>query len=365
MTTIADCETITGLHPIELRPLPAQPLVSILVSNYNYARYIEAAIQSALGQTYSNIELIICDDGSTDNSVSVIQEYERKDSRLLFLPKANGGQGSGFNAGFAASRGEIITLLDSDDLFLPHKVERIVADFQAYPDAGFGVHRVMRMSADLRRQGVWPMSAPLPKGWFGSRMLEDGGILPFMPPTSGLSLRRQVADRIFPLPLEAPLVKCPDQLITRLAPLLTNVTREDEALSQYRLHGDNCYGPDRVTAASFKRELEYCNALWGAQKDFLATINPQLAQDFQPVSLNPYISYNNFLYARLARNPDVRLHYDRFMASLISPQAQHVRHLWFWRISPFLPYPMFDYAVNLLIRQSWLKQFVSRLKKMS
>jgi hypothetical protein len=120
-----------------------------------------------------------------------------------------------------------------------------------------------------------------------------------------------------------------------------------------------------VTAASFKRELEYCEALWGAQKRFLATVHPQLAQDFQPVNLNPYSAYNSFLYARLAKSPDVSVHYDRFMASLTAPQAQHVKHVWFWRISPYLPYPVFDYAVNLLIRQSWLKQFVSRLKKMS
>ncbi len=276
---IVESETITGLHPIELRPLPAQPLVSILVSNYNYGRYIGSAIQSALDQTYSNIELIICDDGSTDDSVQVIEEYERKDARLRLIRKANGGQASGFNAAFAASRGEIIALLDSDDLFLPHKVERIVADFQAHPDCGFGVHRVIRVSADLRRQGVWPMSAPLPSGWYGSRLLQDGGILPYMPPTSGLSLRREVAERIFPLPLAEPLVRCPDQLITRLAPLITNVTREDEALSQYRLHGGNNYGPDRVTAASFKRELEYCEALWDAQKRFLAAIDPRLAED--------------------------------------------------------------------------------------
>ena len=127
-----------------------------------------------------------------------------------------------------------------------------MADFQAHPDAGFGVHRVIRMSADLRRQGVWPMSAPLPCGWYGSRLLQDGGILPYMPPTSGLSLHRDVAERIFPLAARALLVSCPDQLITRLAPLLTNVTREDEALSEYRLHGGNNYGPDRVSAASFQ-----------------------------------------------------------------------------------------------------------------
>ena len=89
-----------------------------------------------------------------------------------------------------------------------------MADFQAHPDAGFGVHRVIRMSADLRRQGVWPMSDPLPSGWYGTRLLRDGGILPYTPPTSGLSLRRDVAERLFPLPLERPLVSCPDQLIT-------------------------------------------------------------------------------------------------------------------------------------------------------
>jgi glycosyltransferase involved in cell wall biosynthesis len=72
---ILESETLTGLFPIELLRLPAEPLVSILVSNYNYGRYIGESIQSALDQTYSNIELIICDDGSTDDSISVIEEY--------------------------------------------------------------------------------------------------------------------------------------------------------------------------------------------------------------------------------------------------------------------------------------------------
>ncbi len=71
---ILEYETISEIHPVALRPLPAEPLVSILVSNYNYARYIGHAIQSALDQTYANIELIVCDDGSTDDSVQVIEE---------------------------------------------------------------------------------------------------------------------------------------------------------------------------------------------------------------------------------------------------------------------------------------------------
>jgi glycosyltransferase involved in cell wall biosynthesis len=357
---VAECDIITGLHPIALSPLPAKPLVSILISNYNYARYIGESIQSALDQTYSNLELVICDDGSTDESAGVIEQYERKDPRVRLIRKANGGQASGLNAAFAASRGAILSLLDSDDLFLPRKVERIVADFRVHPDCGFGVHRVIRVSANHRRQGVWPMSAPLPCGWYGARLLKDGGILPFMPPTSGLSLRRDVAERIFPLPLEAPLLSCPDQLITRLAPLLTNVTREDEALSEYRLHGENNYGSDRVTAASFKRELEYCEALWCAQRRFLATIDPRFAEDFQPLSLHPYIVHTSYLHARLARDPDVRSHYDRYMACT----SRGTRFAWFWKLSIYLPYPVFGFAVNLLIRQSRLKQMIAHWKKM-
>jgi glycosyltransferase involved in cell wall biosynthesis len=359
---IMESETITGLQPIQLRSLPAEPLVSILVSNYNYGHFIAETIQSALDQTYSNFELIICDDGSTDDSVRVVEEFERKDARLRLIRKGNGGQASGFNAAFAASRGDIIALLDSDDLFLSHKVERIVADFQAHPDAGFGVHRVIRISADHRRQGVWPMSAPLPSGWYGTTLLEDGGLLPYMPPTSGLSLRRDVAERIFPLPLDGILVKCPDQYITRVAPLLTHVTNSGEALSEYRLHGENNYGPDKVTAASFKRELDYCEALWVAQKRFLGTIDPALARDFHPLSEHPFILQVSYLHARLARDPDVRRYYDRYMEVMKLPGA---RHILFWKLSIYMPLPLFDFAINLLIRQSWLKQVVARLKRMS
>jgi glycosyltransferase involved in cell wall biosynthesis len=359
---ILESEIVSGLRPIELLPLPAEPLVSILISNYNYGHFIGASIQSVLDQTYPNIELIICDDGSTDGSVGIIEEYLQRDPRVQLIRKGNAGQASGFNAAFAASRGEIIALLDSDDRFLPHKVERIVADFQAHPDAGFGVHRVIRMSADLRRQGVWPMSSPLPSGWYGTRLLGDGGILPYMPPTSGLSLHRDVAERLFPLSLEVPLVSCPDQLITRLAPLITNVTREDEALSEYRLHGENNFEADKATAAAYRRQLDYCEALWGAQKRFLEAMDPALAKSFQPLRQHPYITFISYVHAKLARDPDIRSYYERYMVVLKRPDA---RHVWFWKLSVHLPLPVFKFALNLLVRQSWLKQLVSRLKKMS
>jgi glycosyltransferase involved in cell wall biosynthesis len=357
-----ETEPITALTPIQLRPLSAQPLVSILVSNYNYAQYIGETIESALNQTYSNIELIICDDGSTDDSVRIIEEYQRKDSRLHLIAKKNGGQASGFNAAYAASRGELIALLDSDDTFLPNKVERIVADFQAHPDSGFGLHRVIRMSADRRRQGVWPLSAPLPVGWRGDSLLAEGGIIPYMPPTSGLSFHRDVAERMFPLSVEPILVSCPDQLITRLAPLLTSITADGEALAEYRLHNANNYGPDKVSAATFKKELDYTRALWEGQRRFISTqIDPELAKELQPVTVSAYIAYISYIHARLSRDPEERRYYEDWKSRLNHPLA---RMVWFWKISIYLPLPVFAFCINLMVRQSWIKQLVARLRRM-
>ncbi len=81
------------------------PLVSILINNYNYARFLDEAIASALNQTYGAVEVIVVDDGSTDNSRSVVASYG---NRVRLIAKGNGGQASAFNSGFAASSGDVI-----------------------------------------------------------------------------------------------------------------------------------------------------------------------------------------------------------------------------------------------------------------
>jgi hypothetical protein len=82
-----------------------QPLVSILINNYNYAHFVTEAIESALAQTYRHVEIIVVDDGSTDDSREVIGRFG---NLVRMVAKENGGQASAFNAGFAASKGEII-----------------------------------------------------------------------------------------------------------------------------------------------------------------------------------------------------------------------------------------------------------------
>src|SRR2546427_6650222 len=99
------------------------PLASIIVNNYNYGRFLREAVDSALNQTYRNTEVIVVDDGSTDDSREIIADY-----RNLILPvmKQNGGQTSALNEGFSRSRGEVVIFLDSDDTLFPRALENAV-----------------------------------------------------------------------------------------------------------------------------------------------------------------------------------------------------------------------------------------------
>ena len=119
-----------SLRPIDLDPLRADPLVSVLIPVKNYGRYIGDAIQSVLAGSYANLELIVCDDGSTDESLAVIRNYARTDERIKVIEKTNGGQASALNTAFANCRGAIICILDADDTFHPDKLSRVADYYQ-------------------------------------------------------------------------------------------------------------------------------------------------------------------------------------------------------------------------------------------
>lgn len=346
------------LKPIRLAPLSPRPKVSVLVSSYNYREFLPEAIESVLAQTWQHFELIICDDGSTDGSAELARQYSQ-DRRVRVIEKENGGQGSGLNAAFRESKGEILCLMDADDVYRPEKLERVVQSHKRKPDAGLGLHRVLRVDRNRRPQGVWPLRPALPEGWHGERMLQEGGVLSYMPPTSGLSLHRTVAEHIFPLPEERLLSSLADQVITRFAPLLTCVVRSLEVLAEYRLHGSNSYEQAKMTAASLQREIDNCRSLWKAERQFLASRDPLLAFELQPVEESSYLIYLEYLHARMSRSPAAVKYHRRLMLDMQGdPNA---RLLWFWRHSIHLPSFVFDRMVSFMSRQSAVKQIVARL----
>ena len=130
--------------PMALDPLPEQPLVSILISNYNYAAFLGDAIESCLRQTYDKLEIIICDDGSTDGSPRILERYRSLDTRVRVLYQANGGQSLAMNTALQKSTGDVICLLDADDVFMPDKVQRVIgsAYSRSRADSGFAVNRM-------------------------------------------------------------------------------------------------------------------------------------------------------------------------------------------------------------------------------
>lgn len=100
------------------------PLVSVIIPNFNYEEYVADAIESVLNQTYENIELIVVDDGSTDNSWKVINRYR---DRLKLIKSKNGGVSSARNIGLTAIQGDYVAFLDSDDYWYPNKISSQVS----------------------------------------------------------------------------------------------------------------------------------------------------------------------------------------------------------------------------------------------
>lgn len=109
--------------------------VSIVTPSFNHGEFIEEAILSVLNQDFPNIEYIIIDGGSTDNSVEVIKKYEHQIAHWVSEP--DGGQTQAINKGLKIAKGDIFSWLNSDDLLLPGAISAIVECFQQHPEAGF------------------------------------------------------------------------------------------------------------------------------------------------------------------------------------------------------------------------------------
>jgi len=112
--------------------LSSSPRVSVIIPTYNGDRYLSQAIDSVLSQTYSNYEIIIVDDGSTDNTYRIVQHYfetSQDPSLIRYIVQSNQGVAAARNRGIQEARGELIALLDQDDVFLPEKLAHQVACF--------------------------------------------------------------------------------------------------------------------------------------------------------------------------------------------------------------------------------------------
>lgn len=212
------------------------PKVSTIITNYNYELYLKEAIDSVLNQTYPNTETIVVDDGSTDNSRELIASYG---NNITPVYKENGGTASAFNAGFAVSQGEIVCLLDSDDVWLPQKVEKVVEAFNTHSNTVVVYHKVQNVDkAGTLISPPWPPYKPI-RGNISSRVVQIGGWWPF-PPTSALSFSREFLNKVMNVPEQGEEYRVwVDAYLADLAPFFGEVVGIEPVLSHYRFHGSN------------------------------------------------------------------------------------------------------------------------------
>jgi glycosyltransferase involved in cell wall biosynthesis len=216
--------------------MDGRPLASVIINNYNYGRYLGEAIRSALAQTYAPVEVVVVDDGSTDDSREVIASFGE---RVLPVLKDNGGQGSAFNAGFAACRGPIVIFLDADDALLPTAAEAAVERMRE--PGVVKVHwRLWEVDAEGRRTGRALPIDELPDGDLREFTLREGPSTSVSPATSGNAWARGYLERILPMPESEHRISA-DAYLFGLAPAFGLVRSLDEPEGLYRVHGRNHY----------------------------------------------------------------------------------------------------------------------------
>ncbi|RUM23305.1 glycosyltransferase [Rhizobium vallis] len=211
-----------------------RPAVSVLINNYNYARFIGRAIDSVLSQDAGNVEIIVVDDGSTDQSRSVLEAYG---SRVKGIFQENGGQAAAINTAVASSMGEILCFLDADDWWAPGKLSATVAAFRANPQASLVYHRLQPTLVD----GT-PTSKPIPRtlcsGALSPLLTRSAGWWPF-PMTSAVAVRRSAWNAAGNIPEQFRISA--DAWLVGIYPFLGDVIAMPDPLGFYRIHNNNWY----------------------------------------------------------------------------------------------------------------------------
>ena len=224
-----------------------------LINNYNYADFVGEAVDSALAQTVPFDQIIVVDDGSTDDSVARLARRCAQHPQLEVVTKQNQGQLSCFNEGVARATGDVVFFLDADDLYEPNYLEQALAIYERDPHHDFvfcgcrefGGRTGLKLLSPVDRDlGYSVVLAAYLREWIGAR-------------TSCLSMRRSILERILPLPfVDDWRTRADDCLIFGASLAGARKYYLARPLARYRVHESNRYcrrKPD--TLALYRRRL--------------------------------------------------------------------------------------------------------------
>ena len=214
--------------------------VSVAINNYNYGKYIIECVESVLSQTYKNIEIIIVDDGSTDNSLELLYSYYANHQNIKIVAKQNGGQLSAFNEVLQHITGEIVFFLDADDLYKEDYIETILKIYDTNEEIDFifcalekffpdGTTELLQRYKKTKKFGFSVITTFIHKEWIGSE-------------TSAISMRLQLLKKVLPIPLEQDwITRADDCLVWGTSIVGAQKYYLAIPLVKYRVHGNNHY----------------------------------------------------------------------------------------------------------------------------
>lgn len=246
--------------------------LGVVIVNYNYACYLRHTIESVLNQTSPFDEFCVVDDGSTDNSLEVLEPYT---PRLKLIRKPNGGRMTATLAGIEALSTDYVYILDADDFISPQFVEHIRPHLLSRP----AKLQCQLTAVDGEGKPIDSIFPSYPPGYDAQSMIEDNEAIGFYicPPTSANIYRRDYLQQIdlSSLDPQEPL----DGVGALIAPYFGPVVSISEPLAYYRIHGNNFSLAGNPTPQIMTREVERFNRRWQAACRLLAKEHPPFKEE--------------------------------------------------------------------------------------
>lgn len=248
-----------------------QPLVSVIVPVYNTEKYLRKCVDSIIGQTYKNLEIILVDDGSPDSSGHICDEYAQRDERVQVIHKENGGLSDARNTGIKVARGEYLGFVDSDDWIEPQMYQKLIENsikFNAEISVG-GVAELKEKDGQYEQIRIWERKYAT--GGTASKIMAMKEF--FLGSWSAWDkiYRKEIFDDIvFPFGI----INEDDAIALRQLDKCSNVCYTDEPFYNYIHH----MGETSITQENFSKKKLVVVDICKANLDFVKNYYPELTE---------------------------------------------------------------------------------------
>jgi hypothetical protein len=293
---------------------PELPTVSALVCAYNYEQYVGRAIDSALAQDYppERLEIVVIEDGSTDSTAQVVEEIAREHpGRIRLVRQANAGYIPATNRAMAESRGELLALLDADDVWRPDKTRRQVERLQSDPTLGLVFSDMSVVDGDeaVIRPSKLVDYGPIRENRLAALLFENFAT------TSSIMVRASLRDAFDPVPEHVPFA---DWWIALRVAERAKVDYVPEPLALYRMHGSNMTNGATGSWAVGENRKAIGLQLWALRHLPLDTLTAEeLLHAWSGVERHAQLAVEaggSFFVDLLDRRPDDRARADALLA---------------------------------------------------